>query len=176
MKKEHLPVAGALLLRGDLFSDLRGSFATFWEEDRAAPLGLPFAPKSFLLSKNAKRNTLRGMHFQHAPYGQNKLVSCVRGASHEVILDLRRDSPTFRKWHAIRMDSDSAEALYIPAGCAHGFLTLEPDTWISYLIEGPYVPESGGVVRWNDPLFQIQWPEVDPILSDKDRLAPDFLP
>jgi dTDP-4-dehydrorhamnose 3,5-epimerase len=176
MKKKQLPVWGALLVEGDLFADQRGSLATFWEEEGSTSIGLPFTPRSLLVSRNTKRHTLRGMHFQHAPYGQNKLVTCVRGAAHDVILDLRRDSPTFRKWHAIHMDSESAKALYIPAGCAHGFLTLEPDTWITYLIEGPYIPASRGIVRWNDPLFEIRWPEAHPILSDNDRSAPDFLP
>lgn len=173
---KQLALEGALLLEGDIFSDTRGTFCSFWEEGARPSLNRPFSAKSFLLSKNSRRHTLRGMHFQHPPHEQSKLVSCVRGAAHDVILDLRPTSSTFRKWHSICLDSVTPQALYIPPGCAHGFLTLEADTWITYLIEGPYVPGSGGVVRWNDPLFGIHWPASNPILSDKDRFAADYQP
>jgi len=166
-------LAGVEVLTGDIFSDLRGDFCTFWEEGNGLPLH-PFIPSSFLLSKNTMPQTLRGMHFQRHPHGQTKLVSCVRGSIYDVVLDLRPNSPTFRKWQAIQLDSTTPQAIFIPTGCAHGFLTLESETWIAYLIEGHYVPGSGGVVRWDDPSFSIEWPSSNPTMSDKDRYAPDF--
>ena len=115
------------------------------------------------------------MHFQQPPHGQTKLVSCVQGAAWDVIVDLRPDSPTYKCWHGETLEAGSGRAVFIPAGCAHGFLTLKDETTISYLIEGDYNPTAAGVVHWNDPAFGIEWPIRDPILSERDRLAPDFI-
>ncbi len=118
--------------------------------------------------------TLRGFHFQKSPYGQAKLVSCVSGKALDVIVDLRRDSSSFGNWHATELEAASGKSIYIPAGCAHGFLTLEPNTTIAYLIEGEYLPQAGRVLRWNDPKLAVAWPVTDPILSDKDAAAPGW--
>ena len=163
-------------MRGSCFMDHRGSISCLWDNSIQERLCQQFAPHSFLLSKNPDRHTLRGLHFQYPPNEQTKLVTCIRGKAHDVILDLRPDSPTFRQWQAFLLNSQTPETLFIPAGCAHGYLTLEPETWMSYFIQGQYVPESGGIIRWNDPFFGMKWPVKAPLLSQKDLLAPDYQP
>jgi dTDP-4-dehydrorhamnose 3,5-epimerase len=175
VKAIDLPIAGAKLLAAEPFRDSRGSFEVFWEQADLAAAGIPFAPVNSCHSYNQKSGTLRGMHFQQAPHGQTKLVSCVQGAAWDVIVDLRPDSPAYQRWHGETLEADSGRAVFIPAGCAHGFLTLKDDTTIAYLIEGNYNPKAAGVVRWNDPAFGIEWPVGDPFLSERDRLAPDFI-
>jgi dTDP-4-dehydrorhamnose 3,5-epimerase len=170
-----LKIAGAKLLAAAPFRDSRGVFEVFWEKAELTAAGISFAPVSSCHSYNQKAGILRGMHFQKAPHGQTKLVSCVQGAAWDVIVDLRPDSPTYKHWHGENLEAGSGRALFIPAGCAHGFLTRKDETTIAYLIEGDYKPTAAGVVRWNDPAFGIEWPVRDPILSERDRLAPDFI-
>jgi dTDP-4-dehydrorhamnose 3,5-epimerase len=123
---------------------------------------------------NLRRGTLRGMHYQAPPGAEVKLVRCTQGALYDVILDLRPDSAAFKQWVAFELDTRNHRALYIPAGCAHGFLTLQDDTEVFYQISEFYAPELARGARWNDPTFQIEWPLADPILSDRDRAWPDF--
>ena len=173
-RKTNLTIEGAFLLESDTVNDQRGAFTSFWDEKAGPSLDMPFSPSSFLLSKNLLEHTLRGLHYQHAPHGQRKLVTCLQGKACDVILDLRPGSPTRHQWEMISLDASTPKAIHIPAGCAHGFLTLEENTWISYLIEGDYVPAASAAVRWNDPLFSIPWPVSEPILSPKDQNAPDY--
>ena len=136
-------------------ADGRGSFATLWEQPWADLLGQPFQTDNVYLSTNLRTGTLRGMHFQHPPHAQAKIVFCLRGALYDVALDLRVASPTLHGWQATRLSADQATAVFIPAGCAHGFVTLQADTQLLYLIQGRYVPESAGAVRWDDSFFGI---------------------
>ncbi|GAA5510421.1 hypothetical protein Rcae01_05929 [Novipirellula caenicola] len=146
----------------------------FWERDLLSPQSISFSPTNANHSYNTHTGTLRGMHFQKSPHGQTKLVSCVSGKAWDVMVDLRDDSSTFGKWHATKLSAASGQAVLIPAGCGHGFVTLEPNTTIAYLIEGQYMPDQGRVLRWNDPTVAINWPVKDPVLSDKDAAAPDW--
>ena len=171
-QSHSLRIAGARLFTSTVFSDLRGDFEVFWEQTVLIAAGLRFAPSNAHHSYNHKAGTIRAFHFQRSPHGQAKLVSCVSGRTWDVVLDLRPESPTFRKWDAVELSSACGKAVYIPAGCAHVFATLEDNTTIAYLIEGGYRPESAAVVRWNDPVLGINWPVSDPIISDKDRQAP----
>jgi dTDP-4-dehydrorhamnose 3,5-epimerase len=173
-KTETLRIAGAKLLTSSVFSDTRGSFEVFWEQSDVAAVGLSFAPSNAHHSYNTRAGTIRAFHFQRPPHGQAKMVSCVSGKTWDVILDLRPESPTFRQWEAIELSAASGKAVYIPPGCAHGFATLEDNSTVAYLIEGDYRPELAAVVRWNDPALGISWPMLDPIISDKDRQAPDL--
>jgi len=176
MNAIELQIAGVKLLEELSASDFRGEFEVFWESGEFFAAGISFVPVSACHSYNEKPWTLRGMHFQRAPHDQAKLVSCVRGAVSDVVVDLRCDSPTYLRWVSAELTEASGQALYIPHGCAHGFLTMQDHTTVAYLIEGDYCPEATGTLRWNDPAVGIEWPTRDPILSERDRMAPDFQP
>jgi dTDP-4-dehydrorhamnose 3,5-epimerase len=176
MKATPLKIPGALLVECDRFRDERGQFLTFWESAEIHPGGFSFSPHSAHQAHNERAGTLRGMHYQREPHSQVKLVTCTAGRILEVVLDLRPASPAYLQWEAIEQDSAASRALLIPRGCAHGYLTLQDRATVTYLIEGAYLPEAAAVVRWNDPAIGIQWPVSDPILSRKDRMAPDFRP
>ena len=126
------------------------------------------------LSYNRRRGTLRGMHFQLPPYGEAKLVRCVAGGIHDVIVDLRPNSPTFRKWLAVDMTSINRRALYVPADFAHGFQTLTDGAEVFYQMSEFYRGGKAGGVRWDDPAFGITWPIANPFLSERDAAFPDF--
>jgi dTDP-4-dehydrorhamnose 3,5-epimerase len=173
-KPKELGIAGARLFGAPVFSDARGAFEVFWEQADLAEAGLLFTPTNAHHSYNARVGTIRAFHLQRPPHGQSKLVSCVSGKAWDVILDLRPESPSFRQWEHVELSAASGKAVYIPAGCAHGFATLEDNTTIAYLIEGDYRPDFAAVVRWNDPALGIDWPVSDPIISDKDLQALDL--
>jgi dTDP-4-dehydrorhamnose 3,5-epimerase len=172
MKWTDLKLPGARLVETAPFCDARGVFEVFWEPADLGAAGIAFRPESACHSYNAKAGTLRGLHYQKLPHGQSKLVVCVSGRVWDVIVDLREESPTYRKWEATELSAASGRVLYIPAGIAHGFVTIEDHSTVGYLIEGAYQPDAGGVVRWDDPTLAIPWPVRDPILSEKDRNAP----
>jgi dTDP-4-dehydrorhamnose 3,5-epimerase len=176
MKTIPLELPGAWLVTQPPFRDARGAFEVFWESADFLAAGISFAPVSAHHSHNEKAGTLRGMHFQRPPHAQTKLVSCARGAILDVIVDLRPDSPAYLRWIATELTAGSGCALYIPRGCAHGFVTLTDHATVAYLIEGDYHPEAAGTLRWDDPVVGIQWPTREPILSDRDRSAPDYQP
>lgn len=114
------------------------------------------------------------MHYQAAPYAEAKLVRCSRGAIYDVILDLRPDSRTFKDWIAVKLTADKRNMVYVAEGCAHGFLTLEEESEVTYQMSEFYNAESARGVRWNDPAFQIQWPGRVEVISERDRTYPDF--
>jgi dTDP-4-dehydrorhamnose 3,5-epimerase len=167
-----LSVEGAALLTTPVFSDIRGSFEIFWEEGLLSSAKLSFKPVNAHHSYNSKAGTLRAFHYQKAPHGQTKLVSCVAGKVWDVMVDLRPESPTKHQWAASELSAGDGRSHYIPKGCAHGFVTLEDHSTVAYLIEGDYVPVASSLFRWNDPTIAVPWPVADPILSDKDRDAP----
>jgi dTDP-4-dehydrorhamnose 3,5-epimerase len=154
--------------------DDRGFFARTWCETEFKNHGLNPAVRQCNVSFNAKKGTLRGVHFQAAPYGEAKTVRCTSGAIYDVVLDLRPLSPTFRKWIGVSLTAANRHMLYIPDGCAHGFLTLEDNTEVFYQMSEFYHPDSARGVRWNDPAFQIAWPEKVEVISERDRTYPDF--
>lgn len=157
------------------FRDLRGTFDVIWETKSFSSAGLQFQPVSFAYSYNDKLGTLRGLHYQKQPYGQSKLVSCIRGRVWDVIADLRPDSSSYLSWAFTELSESTGQAVFIPAGYAHGFITLSDHSTVAYLIEGAYVAESAGIVRWDDTSLGIIWPNIEPILSDRDRHALDFI-
>jgi len=165
-------VQGVSLINLETFKDDRGAFESIWGKHQLFMSGLNFEPSSASFSYNTKKSTLRGMHYQASPYQQAKLVVCVNGKLWDVVVDLRKDSPTYKNWRAVELTARSGKALFIPRGCAHGFLTLVDNTTLAYLIEGQYMPEQSCVLSWNDPEIDIDWPIDDPILSDRDKRAP----
>jgi dTDP-4-dehydrorhamnose 3,5-epimerase len=177
MKFVATPLPGVWLVDLDRHVDERGFFARTWcaQEFEAHALNPRLAQCS--LSFNARRGTLRGMHYQVAPHAEAKLVRCTRGAIYDVVLDLRPESPAYRRWFAAELEAGAGRALYIPEGCAHGFQTLVDETDVLYQISESYRPECARAVRWDDPAFQIVWPDVPHrVMSDRDRTLPDFTP
>lgn len=171
-----LKIKGSFLFTDPVFRDERGAFEVFWEATDLQDSGISFQPVSAHHSYNNLKGTLRGLHYQLHPYGQSKLVSCISGAVYDVMLDLRPQSPTYLTYDAVELSAGSGKSVYIPAGCAHGFVSLQDNTTIAYLIEGVYKPDVAGTIRWDDPAIGILWPINNPILSNRDRNAPDFKP
>jgi len=174
VKFNQTKLEGAFIIDLDKHRDERGFFARTWcrQEFRDHGLNTDIAQTS--ISFNKRAGTLRGMHFQVEPYEETKLVRCTRGALHDVILDLRIGSPTYRQWTAVELSADNYRMLYIPAGFAHGFITLEENTEATYLISDPYVPDSASGIRWDDPAFDMKWPRAIEVISDRDLEWPDF--
>jgi dTDP-4-dehydrorhamnose 3,5-epimerase len=167
-------LAGVFEVRIERKVDERGFFARTWCEEEFADRGLSSRIVQCSVSFNHRRGTLRGMHYQAEPHGECKLVRCTRGAIHDVVLDLRSNSPTFKQWAAVLLTADRRNMVYVPKGCAHGFLTLEADTEVFYQMSEFYDLESARGIRWNDPEFQIEWPDKVEVISERDRTYPDF--
>ncbi|MEM7744059.1 MAG: dTDP-4-dehydrorhamnose 3,5-epimerase, partial [Pseudomonadota bacterium] len=151
----------------------RGRFARLYCPEEFAAAGIDFAPVQVNLSTNFERYTLRGMHFQKPPHAEAKLVRVTRGRAWDVVLDLR-PGPTQGRWIAEELTANAMNALFLPEGVAHGFLTLEPETEVLYHMGRMYVPGHGDGVRWDDPTFAIDWPAVPKVLDGKDCDWPDF--
>jgi dTDP-4-dehydrorhamnose 3,5-epimerase len=170
-------VAGVFVVELELRGDDRGFFARAFCRREFEEQGLNPAVIQCNLSFSAAEGTLRGMHFQRPPHEEAKLVRCTRGALWDVALDLRRSSPTYRRWTGVELTADNRRMLYVPEGCAHGFQTLVPDTEAFYQVSAAYAPEAEHGVRWDDPAFGIEWPRADGrVLSPKDASWPDFDP
>ena len=155
-------------------ADERGFFARTWCQREFEAHGLNPNIAQCNISFNRDKGTLRGMHYQAEPHGEAKLVRCTRGAIYDVALDLRTGSPSYKKWVGVELTSEKRNMLYIPEGCAHGFLTLADDTEVFYQMSEFYAPDAGRGVRWDDPAFQISWPGKVEVISERDRIYPDF--
>jgi dTDP-4-dehydrorhamnose 3,5-epimerase len=155
-------------------TDARGFFARCWCQKEFEDKGLNPRLVQCNLSVSSRKGTLRGMHYQAAPYEETKLVRCTRGVIYDVVLDLRAQSATFKQWIAVVLTSDKRNMVYVPEGCAHGYLTLEDDTEVFYQMSEFYNPESARGVRWDDPAFRIDWPEKVQVISGRDQTYPDF--
>jgi dTDP-4-dehydrorhamnose 3,5-epimerase len=171
---KELRLAGAFRIEPQRIEDERGSFARVWCRGEFAARGLNTEIAQCSTSYNRRRGTLRGMHYQDAPCQEDKLVRCTRGALYDVIIDLRPTSATFRQHLAEVLTPANGHLLYIPKGCAHGFITLEDETEVAYQISQPYCQEYARGVRWNDPAFGIVWPLDITVISARDRGYPDF--
>ncbi len=169
MKFVQTRLAGAWLIELEPAVDERGFFARSWCQREFSEHGLDSQLLQCNISYNAKRGTLRGMHYQAAPHGETKLVRVTRGAIYDVLLDVRADSPTFGQWQAFELTADNRLALYIPEGLAHGFQTLSDDVDVFYQMGAFYHPQAARGIRWDDPRFAIAWPEAERIISERDR-------
>lgn len=152
--------------------DHRGFFAMTWAASEFAARGLDASLAQCNLAFNHRKGTLRGLHFQRAPHEQVKLVRCVRGAVYDVIVDLRPESPAFRQWAGVELTADNRRMLYVPAGLAHGYVTLSDAVEVIYQASTPWAHESEGGVRWDDPAFGIEWPFEPIVISERDATWP----
>jgi dTDP-4-dehydrorhamnose 3,5-epimerase len=170
-----MAIAGAYLLEMDRREDPRGFFARAFCRDTFARQGLSPEWAQANIGFSCRRGTLRGLHYQIEPRREVKMVRCVAGAIFDVLVDLRPASASFGQWLGVQLEAGDGRLLYVPEGCAHGYLTLADDTEVNYWVSQPYAPECERGVRWDDPSFAIDWPEVGPlIVSEKDRSWPDF--
>lgn len=182
MRTRELTVAGAFAVLPEVHEDVRGSFAEWFRADRfeeAAGHGFALAQANCSVSA---RGTLRGVHFSQVPPGQGKYVSCLHGAVHDVVVDLRPGSPTYGRWDAVRLDAANRTAVHVPVGVGHGFLALEDASVVAYLCDAPYTPEREHGVDAFDAELAIDWPQLrdgegrrlPPLRSDKDAAAPSL--
>lgn len=174
MRFAQTDIAGVVVIEIEPVADERGAFARLHCPDAFAAAGHRFEPAQTSLSRNTAALTLRGMHYQAAPHAETKLVRVTRGRAFDVAVDLRPDSPTHRRWVSVELSADSARAVLIPEGVAHGFLTLEADTDVVYQIAPRHEPGHGLGVRWNDPAFAIAWPAEPRVISPRDAAYPDY--
>jgi dTDP-4-dehydrorhamnose 3,5-epimerase len=166
---------GAYLVDLEKREDERGFFARGWCQSEFRQHGLPDRVAQVNISYNRHKHTLRGFHYQVAPSQEDKLLRCTRGAVHDVMIDLRPDSPTYMRHINVELSATNYRMLLVPKGCANAFLTLQDGTEVTYLVSEFYAPSTERGVRWDDPAFGIRWPVAEPaVISDKDRSWPDF--
>ena len=170
----EVALPGVWVVTPELREDVRGFFARTWCEREARAAGLNERWVQSSLSYTKTRGTLRGLHFQRAPYEEVKLVRCTAGAIFDVVLDLRRESPTFKRHFAVELTAENRLQIYIPRRCAHGYQTLVDGVEVLYQMSEVYSPEHSDGVRWDDPAFGISWPATNPIMNERDRRYPDF--
>lgn len=172
---EPAAVVGVMLVSVEPHVDDRGLFARTYDAATFAAAGLPVNWPQCNVSWNRSRGTLRGMHYQRAPFEEPKLVRCTAGRIFDVAIDLRSGSPTYCRWVGVELSRERRNALLIPAGCAHGFLTLEDEAEVFYMMGEVFHPEAAAGVRWNDPAFGIEWPLAPTTMADRDASWPDFV-
>jgi dTDP-4-dehydrorhamnose 3,5-epimerase len=167
-------VHGVWVVEAERIADDRGFFARIWDTNEFAEQGLSAALVQCSISYNALRGTLRGLHYQDDPHAEAKLVQCTAGMIFDVAVDLRPDSTTFKGWFGTELSGEDLRALYIPEGCAHGFLTLSDASQVLYQISEFYAPDAARGVRWDDAAFGIEWPGDVVVINERDRTYRDF--
>jgi len=166
-------IQGATIIELNKLGDERGFFARAFCAEEFAAQGLETTFVQANISRSKEKHTVRGLHMQTDPFGETKLMRCTRGAIFDVLIDLRPESPSFRKWFGVELNENNHKMLYVPAGCAHGYQTLTDDSEVFYPVTAPYNAKSEIGIRWDDPSFKIDWPEkTNAIVSDKDKAWP----
>ena len=174
MKFIETPLYGAYIIEIEPVMDERGFFARSWCREEFEALSLNTSIAQCGISYNLLKGTLRGLHYQESPFEEAKLVRCTRGAIYDVIADIRPSSPTYKKWSAFELTAQNHRTLYVPEGFAHGFQSLEDETEVFYQLSEFYHPEAARGIRWDDPLFNFDWPLEGRIISERDLRFPDF--
>ncbi|WP_017671912.1 dTDP-4-dehydrorhamnose 3,5-epimerase [Blastomonas sp. AAP53] len=174
MKLLPTAITGAMVVEVDAHMDERGLFARTFCADVFGAHGLATHFPQCNTSQNPQRGTLRGLHYQAAPKEEAKLVRATRGRAFDVAVDLRPASDSYLQWVSVELDADRRNAFYIPAGCAHGFLTLSDDCEIFYMMSESHAPDLGRSVRWDDPAFSIDWPSPPLIMNERDAMCEDY--
>jgi dTDP-4-dehydrorhamnose 3,5-epimerase len=172
MRFTPLPIQDAVLVESEPIRDERGYFARVWCQAEFARHGLDDRVAQANVGVSPRMGTLRGLHYQEAPDLEVKLVRCLRGAVWDVVVDLRPESPTHRRWHAVSLAEGDGKAIYVPSGCAHGYLTLADASEVWYQASVPFAPTSARGVRYDDPALAIAWPAPVVVISDRDRTWP----
>lgn len=172
MRFTETKVMGAWVIDPSPHEDKRGRFMRAWCAQEFAEHGIKFLPVQANLGYSVRKGTVRGLHYQESPAVEAKLIRCTRGAIFDVVLDLRRGSPSFGEWYGAELSADNGRMLYVPEHCAHGFQTLEEDTEMYYMTSGFYAPSSARGVRFDDPAFNIHWPLVATVVSEQDLTWP----
>lgn len=168
------PLKGAYVIEIRKMEDERGFFGRSWCANEMKDHGLNYGVCQANTSLSLRKGTLRGMHYQIHPYQETKLIRCTNGRIYDVIIDLRPGSETYRKWFGIELTRDNYQMLYVPENFAHGFITLEDDCEVTYLVTQFYAPGSEAGIRWNDPAFGIEWPFEPVVISEKDMNHPHY--
>lgn len=168
MKFIKTEIKDVLIVEQEKMPDHRGFFARTFCINEFAEKGIDFTIVQCSVSHNKKRGTLRGMHFQKKPHEEAKIVSCIKGRIYDVVVDLRSESTSYKRWVAVELNENNNRSLYIPKGCAHGFQTLSDDAVVYYQMNEFYHPESSAGIVYNDPSLQIDWPLEEKIISEKD--------
>lgn len=176
MKFHPTGIDGAFRIEWEAIDDERGYFARMRSDEQFAAFGLNNNLSECSISYNERRGTLRGMHYQAAPHEETKLVMCIAGTVFDALVDLRSDSATYLKTCSAELSLTNRNMLYVPAGVAHGFITLDDKSYVQYQIGGNYVPDAARGVRWDDPSFDIAWPMSPLVISDRDRMYKDYQP
>jgi dTDP-4-dehydrorhamnose 3,5-epimerase len=166
------PLAGAFIVDMEPLTDERGFFARAYSSEEFAARGLSAVMQQCSVSYNARKGTLRGLHYQAAPHEEHKLVRCTAGAIFDVIVDLRPESASYRRWFGVELTAQNRRALFIQPGFAHGFMTLSDATEVYYMISVPHEPAHARGFRWNDPAFGIAWPMAPVMMSSRDAEYP----
>lgn len=161
-----------LLVKPDVFSDNRGWFMETYSYERYKKFGIDVKFVQDNRSRTESKGTVRGLHFQKSPKAQSKLVTCTRGSFIDVVVDIRKQSPTYKKWVAVELSEENKYQLFVPKGFAHGFVALEDETEILYKVDDFYSKEFDRSIRFDDPEIAVDWGIENPILSEKDMLAP----
>jgi dTDP-4-dehydrorhamnose 3,5-epimerase len=174
MRFTETEIAGAKVIDPSPHQDDRGRFMRAWCAREFAEHGIEFVPVQANMGFSVRKGTTRGMHFQEAPALEAKLVRCTRGAIFDVVLDLRRESPSYGKWYGTELTAENGRMLYLPAGCAHGYQTLEDNTEMHYMASEVYTPRAAHGVRFDDPAFVVRWPLPATAVSEQDRNWPPF--
>ena len=176
MKFTEQSLAGVFLIDPEPFSDNRGLFHRVFCGRELSEQNIDFSIKQSSISENKLRGTLRGFHYQHAPFQEGKIFSCIRGAVYDIVADLRPRSSTYLKWIAIELNAENRRTLYVPPGCANAYLTLEDETRLLYFHSEFYTAKAEGGIRYDDPFFKFKWPMMPAVISEKDKNYPPFVP
>ncbi|MEJ8572499.1 dTDP-4-dehydrorhamnose 3,5-epimerase family protein [Microbaculum marinum] len=174
MRFTKTEIPGVLIVDPEPRKDERGAFNRAYCPDEFAAAGIDFTSTQINIARSTHLHTLRGMHHKAPGMEEAKFVRCTRGAIFDVAVDLRPDSPTYRRWTGVLLDHSSMRGLFIPEGCSHGYLTLAPDTDVLYQMSRPFNPEGDRGVRWDDPAFGIRWPAAPAMINRRDATYPDF--
>jgi len=172
MRFTETPIAGIWVIDPNFHQDERGHFFRAWCAQELAEHGIHFSPVQANMGFNVRKGTVRGMHFQNPPASEAKLIRCTRGTMFDVALDLREESPTYRRWFGIELTAENGRMLYVPERCAHGYQALEDETEMHYMTSQVYAPNLALGARFDDPAFAIQWPLDISAVSEQDRKWP----
>ena len=163
------------LIKHDLHDDERGIFRRSFCEDEFTKQGIDFKVKQGNISENYKKHTLRGFHYQISPSNESKVISCITGALYNVVIDLSEESATYQQWVALEISERTKESIYVPVGCANAFLTMSENTIVHYYMGDLFNPDTYHGIRYNDPMFSVDWPCEPKVISEKDLNIPDYL-